>query len=59
MPLENNMVTPKNFLGVCGVMNKGMSTVTIMYLLVGLFGYLKHGKNTKEIITLSLPNEDM
>lgn len=59
MPLENNMVTPKNFLGACGVMNQGMSTVTIMYLLVGLLGYLKHGKNTKEIITLSLPNEDM
>lgn len=35
MPLENQMKTPQNFGGICGVLNKGMSGVTLVYILLG------------------------
>lgn len=35
MPLENQMKTPQNFGGICGVLNKGMSGVTFVYILLG------------------------
>lgn len=35
MPLENQMRTPQNFGGICGVLNKGMSGVTLVYILLG------------------------
>lgn len=59
MPLENNMKTPKHFLGVFGVLNMGMGGVTVIYALLGFLGYLKYGENTKASITLNLPTEDM
>lgn len=59
MPLENSMKTPKHFLGVFGVLNVGMSGVTVIYILLGFFGYLKYGDKTEDSITLNLPTEDM
>ncbi|XP_001951501.1 proton-coupled amino acid transporter-like protein pathetic [Acyrthosiphon pisum] len=59
MPLENNMKTPRSFLGVFGVLNIGMGCVTIVYILLGFFGYLKYGEATKSSITLNLPTEDL
>lgn len=41
MPLENSMKTPQNFVGFCGVLNKGMSGVTLVYILLGFLGYLR------------------
>lgn len=55
MPLENNMRNPQNFVGVCGVLSKGMSGVTLIYMLLGFLGYLRYGNNTNEIITVNLP----
>ncbi|RZC37658.1 proton-coupled amino acid transporter 4 [Asbolus verrucosus] len=57
MPLENNMSTPKNFVGLCGVLNQGMSFVTLVYIILGFFGYLKYGDATEESITYNLPKE--
>ena len=59
MPLENNMATPKHFLGKCGVMNQGMSSVTIIYMLLGFVGYLKYGESIGDVITLNLPEAEM
>lgn len=59
MPLENNMKTPKHFVGVAGVLNQGMSGVTLIYIFLGFLGYLKYGDQTEDSITLNLPNEDM
>lgn len=59
MPLENQMKTPQNFVGVCGVLNKGMSGVTLVYILLGFLGYLRYGEDTKDSITLNLPTEEM
>lgn len=58
MPLENNMKTPKNFLGFFGVLNVGMGGVTLVYILLGFLGYLKYGDATQASITLNLPQED-
>lgn len=58
MPLENNMKTPQHFLGICGVLNMGMSGVTLVYVLLGFLGYLKYGENTYATITLNLPTEE-
>lgn len=54
MPLENQMKTPQNFVGICGVLNKGMSGVTLVYILLGFLGYLRYGDETKDIIALNL-----
>ena len=55
MPLENNMKHPQKYLGVCGVLNSALVTVSIIYMAVGLFGYMTYGKDTATIVTLSLP----
>ncbi|XP_060877565.1 proton-coupled amino acid transporter-like protein pathetic isoform X1 [Metopolophium dirhodum] len=59
MPLENNMKTPRQFLGVFGVLNVGMGGVTVVYILLGFLGFLKYGDETKPSITLNLPTEDV
>lgn len=53
------MRTPQNFVGVCGVLNKGMSGVTLVYILLGFLGYLRYGEDTQDSITLNLPTEEM
>ncbi|ALC44494.1 path [Drosophila busckii] len=58
MPLENNMKTPKSFLGVCGVLSKGMSGVTLIYIVLGFLGYQRYGDATGQSITLNLPVEE-
>jgi len=59
MPLENNMETPRHFLGFFGVLNVGMGGVTAVYILLGFLGYLKYGEATQASITLNLPTEDV
>ena len=59
MPLENNMLTPRYFIGPFGVLNIGMGVVTLMYATVGFFGYLKYGNDTHASITLNLPTDDL
>ncbi|XP_012259669.2 proton-coupled amino acid transporter-like protein pathetic [Athalia rosae] len=59
MPLENNMKTPQHFLGLCGVLNKGMSGVTLIYILLGFLGFVAHGSNTQENIILNLSETEV
>lgn len=59
MPLENSMKTPQHFVGICGVLNKGMSGVTLVYILLGFLGYLRYGDSTAGSITLNLPTDEM
>lgn len=54
MPLENQMKTPQNLVGFCGVLNRGMSGVTLVYILLGFLGYLHFGEQTADVITLNL-----
>ncbi|XP_031828390.1 solute carrier family 36 member pathetic [Nomia melanderi] len=59
MPLENNMKTPQHFVGICGVLNKGMSGVTLIYILLGFLGYAKYQDKTFDSITLNLPTVEI
>ncbi|XP_067001806.1 proton-coupled amino acid transporter-like protein pathetic [Anabrus simplex] len=59
MPLENNMKTPRKFLGLCGVLNQGMAGVALVYILIGFLGYLRYGDETEASITLNLPNDQI
>lgn len=59
MPLENEMKSPKNFVGVTGILNRSMCIVIALYVVVGLTGYLKYGSEIKSSITLNLPQHEM
>lgn len=53
------MKTPKAFTGTTGVLNKSMSLIVILYVGMGLFGYLNYGEDAKGSITLNLPAGEM
>jgi proton-coupled amino acid transporter len=59
LALENNMKTPASFGGSTGVLNTGMVAITIMYVAMGFFGYVKYGESAKGSVTLNLPQGDM
>lgn len=59
MPVENEMAKPEHFLGCPGVLNITMVFVTILYGIVGIFGYLKYGDQVLGSITLNLPQDEM
>ena len=56
LPIENSMRSPQDFRGLTGVLNTGMVIVTVMYIAVGFYGYLKFGDDILGSITLNLPN---
>lgn len=58
MPLENAMSTPRHFMGMFGVLNQGMSGVTVVYILIGFLGYVKYGDATADSITVNLPRDE-
>lgn len=56
MPVENEMRTPKHFLGCPSVLNTVMFIVITFLTIIGFFGYVKYGNNVEGSITLSLPD---
>lgn len=59
IPLENDMKSPKHFVGVTGILNRAMCFVIALYVGVGLCGYLKYGCEIKPSITLNLPQNEL
>lgn len=59
LPLENEMKTPQCFGGTTGVLNRGMVVIVILYVAMGLFGYLRFGDEAAGSITLNLPSQEM
>lgn len=51
------MKTPKDFVGKFGVLNRAMITIIILYVGMGLFGYLQYGEAAEGSITLNLPSQ--
>lgn len=58
LPLENEMKTPKAFGGNSGVLNQAMIMIVLLYVGMGLFGYLNYGAAALGSITLNLPKEE-
>ncbi|XP_059480790.1 proton-coupled amino acid transporter-like protein CG1139 [Neocloeon triangulifer] len=59
MPLENNMKTPVSFGGTTGVLNRSMFFIILLYMGLGLLGFLQYGDATKGSITLNLPDTEI
>lgn len=54
------METPKSFGGYCGVLNRGMTAIVLMYVFVGFFGYVKYGPEcVGGSVTLLLPSAEL
>lgn len=48
------MKNPKAFARPCGVLNIGMGTIIILYIIMGFLGYLAYGSECEDSITLNL-----
>ncbi|EDV50262.1 proton-coupled amino acid transporter-like protein CG1139 [Drosophila erecta] len=59
LAIEENMATPKSFVGPCGILNSGMSIVLGLYILLGFFGYWKYGDESEGSITLNIPQSEI
>ncbi|XP_028033264.1 proton-coupled amino acid transporter-like protein pathetic [Bombyx mandarina] len=58
MPVENTMKKPQHFLGCPSVLVVAMSTIMLLYSILGLFGYFRYGDVLRGSITLNLPIDD-
>lgn len=59
IPLENEMKSPKKFVGATGILNRAMVIVVSFFVCMGLCGYLKYGSEIEASITLNLPKHEM
>ncbi|CAK1551927.1 unnamed protein product [Leptosia nina] len=59
LPVENTMAKPQHFLGCPGVLNITMSIVVLLYMIMGILGYLKYGEDAAGSITLNLPTKEI
>ncbi|CAH1970302.1 unnamed protein product [Acanthoscelides obtectus] len=57
MPLENEMKTPQCFGGTCGVLNIGMTVIVLLYVAMGLLGYLAYGKDVGGSISYTIGSD--
>lgn len=55
LPLMNEMKQPRNFDRSVGVLNVGMTMVTLLFSFAGFFGYWKWGEEVGGSLTLNLP----
>ncbi|CAB3228536.1 unnamed protein product [Arctia plantaginis] len=54
LPVENAMANPQHFLGCPGVLNITMSVVVLLYMFMGVLGYIRYGDAAMGSITLNL-----
>ncbi|XP_059487418.1 proton-coupled amino acid transporter-like protein CG1139 isoform X2 [Neocloeon triangulifer] len=59
LPLQNEMKKPKKFAAPAGVLNIGMTMVTILFTAIGFLGYLKYGEGVAGSVTLNLPQDNI
>ncbi len=58
LPIENQMRNPQAIKGWNGVLSTTMTLITVSYIAMGFYGFLKYGENVKASITLNLPSND-
>jgi proton-coupled amino acid transporter len=57
LPIRQKMKDPESYDGITGILNIGIIIVTILYFLIGFFGYMRFGDDALGSITLNLPND--
>jgi proton-coupled amino acid transporter len=57
MVIENRMQHPQMFIAWNGVLNTSCAVVMAIFAVIGFYGYLAFGDDTKDTITLNLPDE--
>ena len=58
LPVRQKMKEPEAYDGWNGVLNTGISLVTVLYFFVGFFGYIRYGSEARGSISLNLPNDN-
>lgn len=53
------MKFPRDYLGLYGILNMGLVTSLILYILIAFFGYWRYGEKVKDSITSNLPMEEL
>lgn len=53
------MRNPKDFRGPTGILNRSMCLVVVLYMALGVLGYIKYGSDIKPTITLNLPSNEL
>ncbi|CAG9563239.1 unnamed protein product [Danaus chrysippus] len=59
LPVENTMAKPQHFLGCPGVLNITMAIVVLLYMVMGILGYLRYGDKAEGSITINLPTQEI
>ena len=57
MPIYSRMKRQEQMGGMCGVINLSYFLLLCLYIIIGLFGYLRFGSAAAGSITLNLPRE--
>lgn len=57
--IEQNMKTPKAYVGMFGILNRGMFVVLALYMGLGFFGYWRYGDDSKGSVTLNIPQDEI
>jgi len=58
LPVHKSMEEPEEFTTWTGVLNTAMSSVTIGYMSIGFYGYLKYGDLVEGSVTLNIPQTE-
>lgn len=58
LPIENSMIV-QQFLGCPGVLNTAMASVTVLYTIIGFFGYVRFGDDVSANVISNLPETEM
>lgn len=52
------MKNPADFRGTFGILNIGLGIIILLYLTIGILGYIKYGSECEGSITLNLPQNE-
>ena len=59
LPIENKMSDPEAMTSTFGIVNIGLTLITIFYFAMAFFGYLQFGQESLGSITLNLPHDSL
>lgn len=48
------MQNPRKYVGATGVLSRAFMIITVLFIAMGSFGYLRYGNDIRETITLNL-----